>query len=66
MIIVEEVANLRNRGYKAICLAGYNTKGYLPNWHRLSDNLENIDPQTLSRANRFTLALLREIDILAN
>ncbi|HMB21314.1 MAG TPA: M28 family peptidase [Anaerolineales bacterium] len=66
MIIVEEVANLRNRDYKAICIAGYNAKGYLPNWHRLSDNLENIDPRALSRANDFTLALLREIDDLAN
>lgn len=66
MIIVEEVANLRNRDYKAICLAGYNAKGYLPNWHRLSDNLENINPETLSRANRFTLALLHEIDNLGN
>jgi hypothetical protein len=66
MIIVEEVANLRNKGYKAICLAGYDAKGYLPNWHRLSDNLENIDPQALSRANRFTLAFLHEIDSLAN
>lgn len=66
MIIVEEVANLRNRDYKAICLAGYNAKGYLPNWHRLSDNLENIDPCALSRANDFTLALLHEIDDLAS
>lgn len=66
MVIVEEVANLRNRDYKAICLAGYNAKGYLPNWHRLSDNLENIDPCALSRANDFTLALLHEIDSLEN
>ena len=64
MIILEEVANLRSKGYKAICLAGYNEKGYLPNWHRLSDRLENIDPGTLNRANRFTLALLHEIDDL--
>ena len=62
MIILEEVANLRNKGYNAICLAGYNEKGYLPNWHRRSDNLENIEPETLLRANKFTLALLHEID----
>lgn len=65
MIMAEEVANLRNKGYRAICLAGYNAKGYLPNWHRLSDNLENIDPCALSRANEFTLAFLHEIDSLA-
>lgn len=62
MLIVEEVANLRNQGYQAICLAGYSEKGYLPNWHRLSDTLENIEPETLNRANRFTMALLQEID----
>jgi hypothetical protein len=62
MIILEEVANLRNRRYNAICLAGYNEKGYLANWHRLSDNLDNIEPDTLLRANLFTLALLQEID----
>jgi hypothetical protein len=62
MLILEEVANLRHHGYKAICIAGYDEGGWLPNWHRLSDNLENIEPETLSRAARYTWALLQEID----
>lgn len=64
MVILEETANLWSRGYKAICIAGYNEKGVLPNWHRLSDNLDNIEPDTLSRAARYTWELLQEIDHL--
>ena len=62
MLILEEVANLRRRGYKAICIAGYDEKGFLPNWHRLSDNLDNIEPETLGRAARYTWALMQELD----
>jgi hypothetical protein len=54
MTMLEEIANLRRRGPQAICLAGYNAQGMLPNWHRLSDRLENIEPDTLSRAARYT------------
>jgi hypothetical protein len=62
MLILEEVANLRHRGYKAVCIAGYNDKGFLPNWHRLSDNLDNIEPGTLERAARYTWQLMQEIE----
>ena len=62
MLIMEEVANLRDRGHRAICIAGYNEEGWLPNWHRLSDNLDNIEPDTLSRAARFTWEMLQELD----
>lgn len=64
MIILDEVANLRNRGHQAICLAGYNQAGHLPNWHRVSDDLEHIQPAALERTCRFTLAFLEEIDRL--
>jgi hypothetical protein len=62
MVMVEEIANLWRHGYKAVCLAGYNEAGALPNWHRLSDNLDNIEPETLSRAARYTWDLVQEID----
>ena len=65
MLIMEEVSTLRRHGYKALCIAGYDQDGYLPNWHRLSDNLAHIEPDTLSRAARYTWALLHEIDDLA-
>lgn len=64
MLILEEVSNLRHHGYKAICIAGYDENGWLPNWHRTSDNLTNIEPDTLSRAARYTWQLLQEIDAL--
>ncbi len=62
MLIVEEVAVLRNQGYAAICLAGYNAQGYLPNWHRVSDTLENIEPATLERAAHYTWAFMQTLD----
>jgi hypothetical protein len=62
MVVLEEIANLWSRGYKAICIAGYNAKGFLPNWHRLSDNLDNIEPVTLSRAACYVWELMQEID----
>jgi hypothetical protein len=62
MVILEEVANLRRRDYQAICVAGYDQQGFLPNWHRLSDRLENIEPETLERAAAFTWALAQEVD----
>lgn len=62
MLIVEEVATLRRLGYKALCIAGYNQEGRLPNWHRMTDRLENIQPGTLSRAAHFGWQMLQEID----
>jgi len=65
MLILEEVSNLVRRGYKALCVAGFNQEGYLPNWHRVSDTLSNIEPETLSKAARYTWAIVEEIDNLA-
>jgi hypothetical protein len=62
MVIIEEIATLRREKYKAVCVAGYNEEGALPNWHRLSDNLDNIEPETLSRAARYTWEIVNEID----
>ena len=62
MLILEEVATLRHAGHNALCLMGYDEKGYLPFWHRLSDRLENLQPATLERAARFTWELIQKID----
>lgn len=62
MVIIEEISNLRRRDYQAICIAGYNEEGVLPNWHRLSDNLDHIDPDALGRAANYTWELIQEID----
>jgi hypothetical protein len=62
MTIVEEAAPLVRRGYEAICIAGYDASGALPNWHRLTDTLENIQPDTLGRAARYVSALVSALD----
>lgn len=62
MTILEEVAPLVRRGYEAICIAGYDADGMLPNWHRQTDTLANIQPETLGRAARYTAALLAALD----
>jgi hypothetical protein len=62
MLILEEVATLRHAGHNALCIMGYDEKGFLPLWHRLSDKLENLNPDTLQRAARFTWELVQTID----
>lgn len=64
MVIVEEVAPLVREGYHALCIAGYNAEGYLPNWHRETDQLDRIEPGTLARAAQYTWAVMAEIDTL--
>jgi hypothetical protein len=61
MTMLEEVATLRKHSLQAICLAGYDENGMLANWHRLSDRLENIEPEALGRAAGFTWAMMQEI-----
>jgi hypothetical protein len=62
MLILEEVATLRHAGQNALCLMGYDEKGYLPFWHRLNDRLENLNPETLQHAAQFTWELVQAID----
>ncbi len=62
MLILEEIAVVARMGYKGLCIVGYNQEGRLPNWHRTSDTLENIQSGTLSRAAHFGYTLLQEID----
>lgn len=62
MLILEEVSNLRHWGHNAICIAGYDAQGWLPNWHRYTDNLEHIEPATLTRAAHYTWRLMEQID----
>ncbi|MCC7207575.1 MAG: M28 family peptidase [Anaerolineae bacterium] len=62
MLTVDEQATIDRYGYRGLMISSYNQEGYLSNWHRVTDTLENIEPATLSRAARFTWALLGEID----
>ena len=60
--IVEEVAALRRRGYRGICLVGLDMDGWPANWHRTSDAVHAIEPAALERAARFGLAVLQTLD----
>ncbi len=62
MVILEEVAALRERGYRGLCLVGVGADGYLVNWHQSSDTSEHIDPACLERATQFALAYARQLD----
>jgi hypothetical protein len=64
MTVVDEVALLRQKGYEAITIAGYDDQGYLPHWHRTSDAIDVIESDTLSRAASYASALVHEIDNL--
>ncbi len=62
VVIVEEVGTLRGRGFRGLCLAGVDEKGWLANWHRLEDDLAHLDPAGTERAARFALAMLKLMD----
>ncbi len=62
MLTLDEVSNLRDHGYKALLLTSYGPDGTLLNWHRVTDTLENIAPDTLEQAARYIWALLQEVD----
>jgi hypothetical protein len=61
VVINDEVATLRRRGFRGICLVGLDTEGWLPNWHQ-ADRSDQIVPGGLERAARFALAMIRELD----
>lgn len=62
MRIQEEVATLRSRGFRGICLVGVGADGWLVNWHQSEDRVENIDPRSLEQAARFAWAMLEQMD----
>jgi hypothetical protein len=62
LVINEEVAALRRRGFRGICLVGLDEEGWLPNWHRLSDTSANIEPEPLEKAATFAWAMIQELD----
>ncbi|HOG45896.1 MAG TPA: M28 family peptidase [Anaerolineae bacterium] len=52
-------------GLRVLTLVGHRRDGSLPNWHQVSDVLENVDPATVERYEAFLWELLQEIDIQA-
>lgn len=62
IVILEEVAALRDRGYRGLCLVGVGDDGYLVNWHQRTDTSDAIDPARLERAAQFALAYAQRLD----
>jgi hypothetical protein len=62
VVISEEVGVLRHRGNRGLCLAGLGEDGWLPNWHRDTDDSQHLDTNGLERAARFSLALAQTLD----
>ena len=59
----DEVTTLIRRGYRAICLAGYDPlTETLPRWHRSDDTAETVSREFLQRAVGFVRAVLDELD----
>lgn len=62
LVIFEEVAALRRRGFSGLCIVGIGPDGWLENWHVPSDVSANVKPDGVERAARFGLALLRMLE----
>ncbi|NNJ09655.1 M28 family peptidase [Chloroflexales bacterium ZM16-3] len=62
LMMLDEVAALRRRGHRGICLVGIDRDGWPANWHRDTDAIGNIQPEALERAARFTMATLQTLD----
>lgn len=62
VVIMEEVATLRRRGYRGICLVGLAEDGFGANWHQKTDTIKNIDPDSLEYAAKFAWKMIESID----
>jgi len=49
-------------GFRVLSLGAHRRDGALPEWHRPTDVVENLDPDVVARSETFLWELLREID----
>jgi hypothetical protein len=52
----------RKHGFRVLTLVGHRPDGVLPEWHRPTDVVDNVDPKTVERTEAFVWTLLKEID----
>jgi hypothetical protein len=52
-------------GFRVLTLGGHQRGGVLPEWHRPTDVVENMDPAVVEHTETFLWELLREIDLQA-
>ncbi|MGB9723699.1 MAG: M28 family metallopeptidase [Chloroflexia bacterium] len=63
MTVEDEVRTLRNRGYRAICIAGRDPMtGTLPRWHRADDTADAVSEEAMRRAVEFLMQLVGRMD----
>lgn len=63
MAIEDDVRALRQRGYRALCLAGRDPQtGVLPYWHRPDDTPQFVSPEVMQRAVDILCAIIQKID----
>ncbi len=49
-------------GFRVLTLGGHQRGGVLPEWHRPTDVVENLDPKVVGRTEAFLWELLQEMD----
>jgi hypothetical protein len=49
-------------GFRVLTLVGHRRDGVLPEWHRPTDVIANVDPETVQRTELFLWELLQELD----
>jgi len=63
MVAEDDVRTLRQRGFRALCVAGRDPQtGILPRWHRPDDTPDAVSETTMLRAADILCALLRALD----
>jgi hypothetical protein len=49
-------------GFRVLTLVSFRPDGFVPEWHRITDNVENIDPALVERNEAFLWEILHAID----
>jgi hypothetical protein len=62
VVLFDEVATRRRRGFRGITLVGIDADGYPANWHQRSDTIAAIDPDALEQAARFAWQMIQQLD----
>lgn len=62
VVLFDEVATLRRRGFRGITLVGVERDGFPANWHQRTDRLAAIEPQALARAAQFAWRMIEDLE----
>ncbi len=57
-----EHSPLAAAGCRSLALINFTPEGVLPNWHRPTDTVANVDPDVLDRTEQFIWGLLQRLD----